>query len=160
MIAITIEDFDKAMAQHFAPLVSNNTGLALRKLAEGVYEVCSANFAMLIRHGTGHHKSILVTLLSTKERPTGIEDLSKDIGLGVIAEFYGEKLVESPFDSREDYLREAGKLASAAERFLFPYLLGLRDNLNDVRAFIEQKIENSGIQTKKWNFPKNVREEW
>ena len=88
-------------------------------------------------------------------------DLGKnEIGLGVIAEFGGEKLGPYKYHTGEGYLSAFRDQARAAEKFCVPYLLDLRSNFEDIREFVERKIMESGIREKKFHFPPNVREEW
>jgi len=47
-----------------------------------------------------------------------------------------------------------------AEKFCAPYLLGQKNDFENIRRYVGRRIEESGIMEKKWNFPKNVREEW
>ena len=155
----TSNTFDEAVAKFFAPIVSR-ANLAIRKLGQGVYEVQSPEFTMRIRRGSGHRKDILVTLLPTAERPSDIRDLSKEIGFGVIANFHGEKLAELPFDTEDDYFRYASSLATAAEKFLLPYPLGLRTDFLEIKDFVKANVDKALSEMPKYRFPKNVRKEW
>ena len=47
-----------------------------------------------------------------------------------------------------------------AEMYCAPYLLGTKDDFEQIKSYVDGLIEKSGIREKKWNFPKNVREEW
>src|SRR6266705_2643473 len=87
------KSFDNVVANFFAPLASR-AKVELRRIVEGVYEIEGQGFTARIRYGTGHRKDILVTLLPTSEKPLDVADLSKEIGLGVVAKFHGENLTE------------------------------------------------------------------
>ena len=143
----------------FAPFVAN-TKLAIEELGEGIHEVQSKKFIMRIRRGTGHRNDILVTILATAERPANNDDLSKEIGLAVLAEFRGETLAESPFDTEEAYLRAAAELARAAEKLILPYLLGHRTDFTDLKKFVAARAEKALREIPDYRFPKNVRKEW
>jgi hypothetical protein len=114
---------------------ANRAEAQFNRAVHGVYEVECPDFTARIRHGTGHRKGILVTLLPISEKPADIADLTSEIGLGVIAEFHGGKLTEVPLNSEEDYLRVASLLAASAERFLLAYLLHLKNDFEQVKQF-------------------------
>jgi hypothetical protein len=50
--------------------------------------------------------------------------------------------------------------SKVAEKLGLPYVLGKKDDISDIREFIENKILQKGIREKKYTFPKNIREEW
>lgn len=151
--------FDRAVANFFAPLAAN-AKLASQQLCDGVYEVQGKEITMRIRRGTGHRKDILVTLLPTAERPADNDDLSKEIGLDVVAEFCGQTVAESSLDTEEEYLRSAGVLATAADKLLFPYLLGDRTDFAELKKFVAARAEKAVSEIPDYRFPKNVRKEW
>lgn len=151
--------FNEAVARFFAP-VAAKAKLAIQEFGEGVCEAQGKEFTMRIRRGTGHRKDILVTLLPTAERPADIDDMSKEIGLGVVAEFRGETLAESSLNTEEEYLRSAGKLATAAEKLLLPYLLGVRTDFAGLKEFVAARAEKAVSKIPDYRFPKNVRKEW
>lgn len=155
----TTATFDQAVAHHFAPLAVN-AKLAIQHLCDGAYEVQGKEFIMRIRRGTGHRKDILVTLLQSAERPAENDDLSKEIGLGVVAQFYGEKLEEASLDTQEEYLRSAGSLAEAAGRLLFAYLIGDRTDFAQLKNFATARSGKAVSEIPDYRFPKNVRKEW
>ncbi|MBI4658411.1 MAG: hypothetical protein HY735_06130 [Verrucomicrobia bacterium] len=147
--------FREAVTKFFAPL-AEQTGLTLSELADGVYEIEGAKFAMRIRRGTGHRKDMLVTLLATEGRPTDLFDLSHEIGLGMVAEFRGERIEA---DQKDD-LKEAENLAHAAQKFLVPYLLGHRSDHAELTKFVEKRANEVSSEVPAYRFPKNVRKEW
>ena len=151
--------FSKAVAKSFMPLAAN-TKLTIHELWEGVYEVLGKDFTMRVRRGAGHRKDILVTVLPTAERPADHEDLSKEIGLGVVAEFVGESLPELSIDTEEEYLRSAQYLATAADKLLLPYLLGTRNDFADLKRFVAVRADKAVGEIPDYRFPKNVRKEW
>ena len=151
--------FSTAVARSFAPLAAN-AKLTIRELGEGIHEVQGKDFTMRVRRGTGHRKDILVTLLPTAERPADHDDLSKEIGLGVVAEFVGESLPELPIDTEEEYLRSADYLAKAADKLLLPYLLGTRNDFAELKRFVADRADKAVGEIPDYRFPKNVRKEW
>lgn len=155
--------FDEGVAISFDPL-AQRLKLPLRKMAEGVYEIPGRFFALRIRKGTGHTRDFLVTLLeraSISETSGSPRDLCDgEIGLRVIAAFYGEKLGPHMFHTREGYLRAFEDESNAAEKFAAPFLLDLRSNFGDIRQFVARKVEEAGIRDKDYRFPPNVRKEW
>ena len=127
----------------------------MKKLRDGIYQIAGRDFAMRIRQGTGHRKDFVVTLAPKVSLPDDLDDLSQEIGLGVVAEYNGK-----PLQVRDDYQREFEEAAKTAETLLVPYLLETKTDFEEIRHFVECKVEESGIRTKKYHFPPNVREEW
>ena len=151
--------FDKHVVRFFGPL-AKQAHLQLRKVKEGIYEICGRSFVLRIRRGTGHRNDFLVTLSSKSDERGDIDDLSKEIGLGVIAEFSGRPLRERELRTEEETALAFEEAAASTAAFCLPYLLDLRSDLNALWEFIERKIETSGVRNKKYKFPHNVREEW
>lgn len=152
--------FDDAVARFFEPL-AHRSNLPIQKLFDGIYEIAGQSFAMRIRRGIGHRKGILVTLLPTRDRYyDDLENIRGELGLGNFVEFNNEQLTESGIDTPEGYLQEAEKLAKSAERFLVPYLLGTRSDFIEVKEHVRKRGEEALREVKKYQFPRNVREEW
>lgn len=152
-------DFDDAAVRFFGPLAVRANS-SLQKLREGIYQIAGMAFVVRIRRGTGHRKDFVVTLSPKKSGAEDLDDLSGEIGLAVIAEYHGRPLQMRELDSKKDWLLAFEEATHAAEMFCLPYLVGEQTDLQGVRRFIEQKVEESGITTKKYHFPPNVREEW
>lgn len=155
----TTSTFNKAVARSFAPL-AGDAKLAIQQLGDGIYEVPGKDFTMRIRMGTGHRKDILVTMLPTAERPADNDDLCKEIGLGVVAEFAGASLTELPIETEEEYLHSADYLAAAADTLLLPYLLGTRNDFAELKRFVAARSAKAVGEIPDYRFPKNVRKEW
>jgi len=151
--------FDDAAARFFAPIASR-AKLPFQSLGDGVYEIQSREFTMRVRRGTGHRKDILITLLPTVERSADLGDLSKEIGLGVIAKFRGENLAEPSLATQEEYFRYSENLAIASERLLVPYLQGNKTDFSEIKAFVAKNAEKAVSEIPEYRFPKNVRKEW
>jgi hypothetical protein len=150
----SFKEFDNAVARCFQPF-SERAGFPIRKLRDGIYEIAGQKFVMRIRRGTGHRKDFLVTLSRKASLSRDLDDLSHEIGLGVIAEYNGKQL-----QALGDYRREFAEAAKIAESLCLPYLLGTKTDFEDIQHFVERKVEESGIKTKSYHFPRNVREEW
>jgi hypothetical protein len=156
----SIETFDEGVTCFFRPL-AERIKLPLQKLAKGVYEITGKTFVLRIREGIGHSRDFLLSVSKKDEASQSPRDLGKnEIGLGVVAEFGGEKLGPYKYHTREGYLHAFKDQARAAEKYGVPYLLDLRSNFEDIREFVERKVVESGIREKKFHFPPNVREEW
>ena len=151
--------FDEGVTQFFEPL-AKRIKLPLQKLKDGIYEIAGETFTMRIRRGIGHSRDFLVTLSEKSSTPLSPDELGREVGLGVIAEFNGQKLGTHKLHTTEGYLAAFAEAAKAAERYCAPYLLDLRSHLGEIRRVVEQKIEDSGLRPKKHRFPPNVREEW
>jgi hypothetical protein len=76
-------------------------------------------------------------------------------------EFVGE-FIETGIDLRssEDWTEAFEEAAVATRKLCIPYLTGERRDFEEILAFIDRKIEATGIRTKKWNFPPNVIKKW
>jgi hypothetical protein len=159
MEAMNDSAFDDAVVRFFGPLAVRANS-SLQKLRDGIYQIAGTAFVVRIRRGTGHRKDFVVTLSPKKSGAEDLDDLSGEIGLGVFAEYHGRPLQMHELDSKKDWLLAFEEAARAAEVFCLPYLVGEQTDLQDVRHFIEQKVEESGIRTKKYHFPPKVREEW
>jgi hypothetical protein len=161
MLEASTNIFDQGVARFFKPL-AESIKLPLRKPKEGIYEIAGSTFTMRIRRGIGHSRDFLICLSEKGTRPeaVAIDDLGGETGLGVIVEFYGEKLGVHALHTDEGYLNAFEEAAKAAEKFCVPYLLDLRSNFGEVRDFVERKIEASGARMKEYRFPPNVRKEW
>ena len=158
MISIFSSKFDRLVSRYFEPL-ADRTGLKLVKVSHGIFEIAGKTFVVRIRLGTGHKTDFLVTLSSEKSKKD-IADLSNEIGLGVIAEYYKQPLRSQDFASDEEIHSAFLEAANTTEALCLPYLLGIRDSVADILEFVEEKIASSGIRDKKYRFPPNVREEW
>jgi hypothetical protein len=150
----SIKEFDDAVAKFFKPL-ANRFEFPITKLRDGIYEITGGAFAVRIRQGTGHRKDFVVTLAPLVLLPDDLDDLSHEIGLGVVAEFNGKQLHECG-----DFQCDFSEAAKFTELLCVPYLLGTKNDFGEIQYFVERKIEESGIQSKKYRFPRNVREEW
>ena len=150
----SFKEFDDAVARFFQPF-SERAGFPIRKLRNGMYEISGNEFVIRIRRGTGHREDFIITLAPKKSLPSDLDDLGHEIGLNVIAEYNGQQLQES-----DDYQGQFSEGARIAELLLMPYLLGSKTDFEEIQRFVESKVEESGIRTKKYHFPKNVREEW
>ena len=151
--------FDRAAMKAFSPLAVN-AKLTMEALGGGVYEVQGKEFTMRIRRGTGHARDILVTVLPTGERPADHDDMSKEIGLGVVAEFGGQCLSELPFDTEEECQCSAVYLANEADKLIMPFLLGTRNDFGELKEFVAARVEAAQRDLPDYRFPKNVRKEW
>ena len=151
--------FDDAVARFF-PIISAKVKLPLNRLQDGLYEIASPESVMRIRLGTGHGKSVLATIMAARDRPKDLNDASKEFGLGLVARFYGKTVQTEPAATAEEFLEQAKIVARKADEHFVPHLLGLRDDFERMKEYVGTLVTESGIREKKWNFPKNVREEW
>jgi hypothetical protein len=151
--------FDNAVVRFFLP-VAAKIKLPLNRLQDGIYEIAAPESVMRIRLGIGHGKSVLATIMATRDRPPDVNDTSKELGLGLISRFHGDAVHTEAVSTEREFLEQAEIVAHKAEEHFVPYLLGLRDDLERAKEYVETLIIESGMREKKWNFPKNVREEW
>ncbi len=148
------KEFDDAVVRFFQPL-ANRFGFPLKRWRDGIYEITGRTFVMRIRQGMGHRKDFVVTLAPKMALPDNLDDLSREIGLGVIAEYSGEIL-----QAKGDFQNQFEEAAKAAEIYCIPYLLETKKDFEEMRNFVKRRVEETGIKTKKYHFPRNVREEW
>lgn len=158
MINSAQDIFDEGVVRFFEPLAKRNN-LSLQKVKSGIYELAGSQFVLHIRRGIGHSRDFLVTLAEKKSITKPVEELS-GLGLGVILNFYGEKLGTHKLHTSEGYLIAFDEAAQAVDKYCVPYLLGHRSNYGEILEFSAQKIEASGLMRKKYHFPPKVREEW
>jgi len=151
--------FDNAVVRFFSPLAAK-AKLPLNRLQDGIYEIASSEAVMRIRFSAGHGKSILATIIATCDRSGDVNDTSKELGLGLIARFHGDTMHTEAVATEPEFFQQAELVAHKAEEHFIPYLLGLRDDLERAKEYVETLIVESGMREKRWNFPKNVREEW
>jgi hypothetical protein len=151
--------FDDSVTRSFGPL-AQHVRQPLVKLRERIYQIEGCGFRMRIRLGTGHRLDFLVTLSRSDRVTEDLSDLKGEIGLGVLAAYNGNPLKAQSPSSINGWQQAFDEAAQAARVFCLPYLLGSQTELDGVKHFIEQKIEDSGIRTKEYHFPRKVREEW
>lgn len=159
METITLETFDSAVSRYFE-ILAQKLELRLDRLKDGFYEIPSPYFTMRIRFEIGHRKSISATLFPTKERPANLDDKIRELGVAVFAGYNGEDMHTKPVSTVEEFLQLAELTAKMAERFCVPYLLGQKNDFEQVKEYVDKLIEESGIRQKKWSFPKNVQKRW
>jgi hypothetical protein len=151
--------FEVGVADAFQALAARS-GLPLKKLRDGIYEMVGSGFVMRIRRGTGHGKDFLVTLSRKEDISADLLQLTGEVGLAVIAEYGGAVADALALSARDGSLGAFQRAAEGAERFCLPYLFGEKADFSEIQAFVEDKILKSGANTKKYYFPPNVREEW
>jgi hypothetical protein len=112
--------FDECVNQFFKPLAQQSK-LPLDKLKDGIYEIRGSAFTMRVRRGTGHSRDFLVCLSDNKSRPESldVDRLDGEIGLGVIAEFYGEKLGMHAMHLNEGYLSAFEERSQCGAEFMY-----------------------------------------
>lgn len=154
-----LEFIDGLIIRFFSP-VAAKVGRPLQRIADGVYEICSSVFTIRIRFCEGHGKSILATIMLTSERSTDPSDLRDEIGVGVVARYEGKSMHTEQKTTAEELVEQAKEVATKTDTLLVPFLLGLRNDFESIRKYVESLIIESGMREKTWNFPKNVREEW
>lgn len=159
METVSNQQFGEAVVRFFQPL-ADRASLPLKKLREDIYEITGKGFILRIRRGTGHRKDFVVTLAPAESRSRDLDDLSDEIGLGVVTEYHGQELRAQDVSSLADFQSAVQDAAEMAGEFCLPYLLGTKTDYEEIRRFVERKVDESGIRTKQYNFPPNVREEW
>lgn len=159
MNAVTVDVFDKAVRDFFAP-IAEQCGLQIVRISDGLYEIPSSHCNMRIQLGIGHSKGLSVTLCPAQKCSENSNGWDTEIGLPVIAKYNGYEIQFEYVGTATEHRLQASNLSSLAKIYCVPYLLGNKSDLAEIQAFVEKAIEESGIQHKKWNFPKNVREEW
>lgn len=159
MSKVDLATFDAAVFKYFQP-IANALALPMMHPKGDMYEIASPYFILRIRFCMGHGKSILATLMPAIDRPADINDESKEYGIGVIMGFNGETFRTKQVSDVGEFLEQAAGIAGAVEKFAIPYLLGGKTDFDKIREYVRQLVTDSGIEQKKWHFPKNVREEW
>ena len=151
--------FDRAVPQHFGPLATRR-GLDLSKEGE-FFQIVGKGFCLRVRLGPGHSTNVLVTVVPFSGAQLPFGSAGGEIGLGVIMEFYGDRLVDVPSIQDEVAMQhELERLARLADKYCGHFLLDRSSEWSRVQDFIENKIARSAVQSKTYNFPPNVREKW
>lgn len=152
------EAFDRAVPQHFGPLATRR-GLDLSKEGE-FFQIVGNGFYLRIRLGPGHCTNVLVTVVPFSRAQLPLGAPGGELGLGVIMQFYGDRLLDVPSIQDEMAMqRELERLARLAEKFCGHFLLDRSSEWSRVQDFVENKIRSTA-RSKPYNFPPNVREEW
>lgn len=149
--------FGDAVTTFFAP-IANRAGLELQKLRPDIYQIAGSDFILRLRRGTGHRKDLLVTLSRLAVPVRDLDDLSGELGLGVIAEYNGVEFPRDDLTSEESLDSSVRRAAETAEQVCVPYLLGQKSDFDEIRSFVDRKIE--AAREPPFKFPPNVREEW
>jgi hypothetical protein len=150
-------DFGAAVTTSFRP-IADRAGLELQTMRPDIYQIAGNCFILRIRRGIGHRKDFLVTLSRLAASPRDLDDLSGEVGLSVIAEYNG---VEMPYDdisSVQAFCASLRRAAETAEQFCMPYLTGQKSDFDEIRSFVDRKVEAAWEPP--FKFPPNVREEW
>jgi hypothetical protein len=157
----TKAEFEAAVSATFAPLAERHN-LKLSKVADGVFIIAGSRFNLRIRAGIGHDKrDFHVTLAPVASMSDDPYDFVQDeIGLAMVAKFQGHQMQTIDHSSADGYRTAFEYAARTTENVCLPYLTGDRDDFDDLKRFVEAEIQASGIRSKKYRFPKNVREEW
>jgi hypothetical protein len=111
--------FEVGIADSFQPLAIR-TGLPLRKLHDGVYELVCKEFVMRIRRGTGHGKDFLVTLSRKKVVSGDPLDLTGEVGLAVLAEYNGATADALALRARDPHRVHSEELLKQQNTFVCP----------------------------------------
>ena len=151
--------FEDAVGRYFAPL-AKKLGVQLERLRKEVFGIQTAHCAMLIRKGTGHRDNILVTLRAREPRERDLDDLSADVGLGVLAAMKGSEIPRISIDTNKGYLDAAEIEADAAETYALPFLLGTVTGFDAVEEFIRSQVKETRISKFRVKNRIAVREEW
>ena len=157
MTQVSGECFDDAVISIFKP-VAHRAGLKLQKLRSGIYEIAGRDLVLRLRLGKGHFKDVLITLAPSTEAPRDLDHLTGEIGLNVIAEYHGLTAPDQDTLSVKSFYSSLQRIAELTETLCVPYLLGQKSDYQEIRSFVDRKIESD---TKQWGpWPFNVREEW
>jgi hypothetical protein len=159
MSEITINTFEEAVAGYFEPL-AREFELPLIRAKENLYEIASRWFIMRISFGIGHGRSILATLSPSGKSSTPDLNDRNEFGIAVVAGYNGMEMQTRPVGTTEEFFNQAQYVADMARTFGIPYLLGQKSDWNDVKEYIEEKIEREAEGIKKLKFPPNVQKRW
>jgi hypothetical protein len=152
------EAFYRVVPQHFGPLATRR-GLELSNEGD-FFQIAGNGFCLRVRLGPGHRTNVLVTVVPFSGAKLPFGSPGGEIGLGVIMEFYGDRLVDVPSIQDEVAMqREIERLARLADKFCGHFLLDRSAEWSRVQDFVENKIRSEARSTTS-NFPPNVREEW
>jgi hypothetical protein len=163
-----LERFDKAVSEYFAPIASK-LHLPLFRVSDGIYELPSRYHILRIRLDTGHSSQSLNVLL----RKTSLRDFIDDkpgiqLGIKWFREFNGEEEFKSfeRYPTHEEFSKQTRWFATETDRWVTPYLLGLKDDFEILMKFIDEKGEAGRQKVKEMtanvlrNMKGKIRAEW
>lgn len=155
----TVETFRAAVMRYFDPIAKEH-GWPLIYTAKDLFEIPSSCFVMRIHFGVGHGRSISVTLKPKQNHALGEDDIENELGLAVVTSFGGITMLTRQVSTVAEFFMQAEYVASMANRFAVPYLLGKKADWEEVKKFIQRKIEQEQSKIKKVHFPPFVQKRW
>lgn len=141
---ITNHSCDRAVKRWFGPL-AEDLGLRLVRVHEKLYEIVSPYFTLRLRVGigpwtqVGERTSLEASIVPTEKRHESWEDLTNEIGVYVVAAYYGEHPRPRGMVYRWDFWLEAKSLARFTRKYCKPFLLGETKDHAKVREFLDMK---------------------
>jgi hypothetical protein len=130
-------------------------------------EIVSPSFTLRIRVGVGpwterETTSLVAGLVPTEKPLDKWDEIHGEVGVYVIAGYYGASVEHRKILSRRDFELEAEQSASFANRYCKPFLLGQSEDFEKIRQKLEETIHEEQARIKKLldNLPPNVKPMW
>lgn len=131
------------------------------------YEIVSPHLSLRIRVGVGpwtdrETTSLVVSLVPSGKRPDTWDDLGSEIGVHVVAAYYGETTDYQDIFSPKDFEDAARQSARIAQQYCKPFLLGQMEDFPKIRQQLDEEIrqEKARIEGLLANLPPNVKPMW
>jgi hypothetical protein len=131
------------------------------------YEIVSPHFTLRIRVGVGpwterEETSFIACIVPTEKRGNKWDEFSDEVGVGVVASFYGDALENRAICGPGDFEWEVEKAARLSRRFCKPFLLGKSQDFPRIWKKLDDQIHESTARIRKMlsNMPPNVKPMW
>ncbi len=135
---------------------------------EKLYEIVSSRFSLRVRHGVGpwtelgERISLVVTIVPTSGRSDKWEDLTNEIGVYLIAAYYGDTTKSGSIWFRWDFNREAKQVARLVEQYCTPFLQGHSQDWEKIERFRDARCRAARAQARELlsQVPPEVGRSW
>jgi len=165
--ATTPEWCEQTIKHWFAPLAAEMS-LELVRVSNERFEIVSEHLTLRIWFGKPPYRdcdaqeTCSVTLVPTKERRAKWVDANNEIGIAVIATYFGEPCRGDYVRNRGEFWMEAEKSALLARKYCRELLLGKSDQYAGIRAYLdaEQRRASAEIRAMLLELGPNVKRMW
>jgi hypothetical protein len=132
-----------------------------------LYEVVSQTFTLRVRVGVGpwtdrEKTSLVVSLVPTEMKHDKWDAMTDEIGVYVIAHYYGDTSEYRNIYDQSSFEKEAQQASRLVQKFCKSFLLGQADDYSKIRQQLDERIREDGERIRKQmaNLPSNVKPMW
>jgi len=157
----------KTITRCFGP-IAVELGLALKCVNEELYEIVAPSLTIHIRFGRPPYRdydcqeTCDVGLVPTAERKAQWEKARNEIGIPVIASFYGEACKGGYVSTQEEFDNQVDEWARLVSKYCCGLLSGVSGDYPRIRAHLDAIIEKSNEEIRDMlrHMPSNVKRMW